>query len=559
MLTELSHILAYREQQQLFLFDKAYIAVVLFKVGGFSTLVARFIVQFFWNPTMAIILTAALLVTSTCLTWIAFRRSSSDWGIIPLCVIPALLMGASICDNALHFDALISWMMCIIALAVYSRIKSGRLLWGAVITLILYFSAGPAAIIFATTTFAVDCFQGRFKSFINILVALACAFIAYGFAWVPTLRDALTPSLFYDMDTSMSLLHWAPWIAIPVVAIIGEVFKFTTSKKGSALIVACALFAASFTACISNGSKYCTAQTATLFEYEYYTVNEDWNGLIKSCKRHEWMPITANYLNMALSYNGNLCDQLFKYDQRGPMSLIMTHDQRAVDITQAHIMFAMGNFSAAQVIAFNILMSLNGLCPAMVKMNAVIELLRGSYNVADKYLTLLEKTPHYRKWAKKKRDLLWNSSSLEADPFLGPRLNDFPDNGFALYGDPMTELYHVLEQNPSDKQAMQYALSYLMLAKDMNSICLLVDRFFGSPALQELPVPVQEAILFQSEYLRNVQGINHLSEQWCLSHGVKPETFSRFNSFQQASLQNGGKAPARFRGTFWYYLTAVQI
>ena len=182
-------------------------------------------------------------------------------------------------------------------------------------------------------------------------------------------------------------------------------------------------------------------------------------------------------------------------------------------------------------------------------MNALIEMMRGADEVADKYLTILEKAPHYRKWARQQRQ----------SPDIGSRRNSFPDSGFSMFGDPMTELYNVLECNSVDKQAMQYALSFLMLAKDMNSICQIVNRFYGSPALQELPATVQEAVLFQSEYLRNVENINTLDEVWCLEHGVTHETIRRFEAFKQASLQNGGKAPARFRGTFWYYLTAVQI
>ena len=61
--------LAYREQQQLFLFDKTYIWGTLLKVGGLATLLARFIVQFFWNPTVALVLTLLLLVFSAYMTW----------------------------------------------------------------------------------------------------------------------------------------------------------------------------------------------------------------------------------------------------------------------------------------------------------------------------------------------------------------------------------------------------------------------------------------------------------------------------------------------------------
>ena len=56
--------LAYREQQQLFIFDRTYLLGTLLKVGGLATLIARFIVQFFWNPTLALALTLLLLALS---------------------------------------------------------------------------------------------------------------------------------------------------------------------------------------------------------------------------------------------------------------------------------------------------------------------------------------------------------------------------------------------------------------------------------------------------------------------------------------------------------------
>ena len=39
--------LAFREQQQLFLFDKTYLVSCLFSLGGLATLSGRFVVQFF--------------------------------------------------------------------------------------------------------------------------------------------------------------------------------------------------------------------------------------------------------------------------------------------------------------------------------------------------------------------------------------------------------------------------------------------------------------------------------------------------------------------------------
>ena len=68
--------LAYREQQQLFLFDRTFLTGTLLKAGGLATLSARFVVQFFWNPAVAVLLTVALLGLGAWLLWASVRRSA---------------------------------------------------------------------------------------------------------------------------------------------------------------------------------------------------------------------------------------------------------------------------------------------------------------------------------------------------------------------------------------------------------------------------------------------------------------------------------------------------
>ena len=64
--------LAYREQQQLFIYDRTYLCGTLFKVGGLATLLARFIVQFFWNPKVAMAITLLLLALSVYMLSVSF-------------------------------------------------------------------------------------------------------------------------------------------------------------------------------------------------------------------------------------------------------------------------------------------------------------------------------------------------------------------------------------------------------------------------------------------------------------------------------------------------------
>ena len=551
--------LAYREQQQLFLFDKTYIWGTLLKVGGLATLLARFIVQFFWNPTVALVLTLLLLVLSAYMTWAFVRESRKDWKVIPLCLVPSIFIGASLADNSLHFEFLTSILLVQTGLLVYKNIKSKRIFWGIILTLLLYLTAGSAGILFAVCAALTGLIGERRRAtglwpLLFIPVAAACGVTAYLTAFVPTWSAAFTPALYYDLDASLPKVHWIGWVCLPVFLAL---LPFAKSRRLFVPGLTLALLA--FIPAKKITSKIEEKQPSLAYVFEHYADNEDWDGLIKACKEAPWLPRTANYLNMALAWKGELAEHLLDYDQRGPSALVMTTTDRAVDVAQAHIMLTMGNVAAAQDVAFNTLSSLNGYCPAMVKINSLVELMRGSYEVADKYLSLLERAPHYRKWAKEQRRFLDNDEAVEADPLLGNgRRNLTAVNHFIMYTDPMTELFPILDANPTEPRALEYGLCYLLLAKDLNSVKRFIMDYYSSPDSPELPRIAQEAMVFYSEYSRNMEGIEPFGRDWCYEHGVRPETVKRFEDYQKAAVA-GPVSLKSYKGTYWYYLVHTQI
>lgn len=551
--------LAYREQQQLFMFDKAYLMGTLLKVGGLAALLARFIVQFFWNPTVALVITVLLLALSSYMTWVAFRRDRKDWIIIPLCLVPACFIGLSLADNSLHFEYFTAILLVLAALIISKGIRNNRPVWGVLLTIFLYLSAGPAAILFvvcaACSHFRPDRESLGLWPMLYPVTAAACGAVMYLSAAVPTWSNAFTPSFYYDLDASMPVVHWVAWGALVAVSLVaGRKYK-PVFFAGAVLLLAAVFFAGRITRSVEKQS------TLASYEYEYYVANEKWDDLISSCRHHEWSFGTANYLNLALSQKGILTEDLLKYDQRGAASLIFMPPEKTVDVRLAHIMFAMGNMAAAQDVAFNALNTMTGYSPAMLKMNAEIEFMRGSYEVADKYLSLLAKSPHYKKWASDRHRFLWNDDAVETDPLLGAGRKDFPkEDGFSMFGNPIDELAKVVDANPSDKRAMDYYLSFLLLTKDIERLYKVVDNYWGAQSLQELPEAVQEALLFYSEYTRNFSGEEPVSPEWCMYHGVTSGTADRFRAFQQASLVSGGKtAPKGFHGTYWNYLLYTEI
>ena len=550
--------LAFREQQQLFLYEKTFLVQTLCTVGGLSTLSGRFFVQFFWSPTLALVITLGLLGLGAWLLWVSLREKRAQWQLLPLCLIPFVFLAASLSENAMHFSVLTAWLIALAALYVYTRIRANKVVWGLLLTVIVYLAAGPAALLFALCATIIGLWNKEWASAVLLPVALLCGLGAWLLGWVPTLEVAWTPAFYFDLDAAIPAAHWVPWAVLPLT-VLGCCF-IKKMKRIPVLITASAILLIALFPAFGMAKKAEDRQPGLTYEYEYYTVNEDWDGLIKACLQNDWIPHTAQYLNLALAWKGTLLDQMFQYDQRGPDGLIKMSDDRGVETSQAHIMFAMGNMAAAQDVAFNTLYSTEGFCPAMLKINAQVELMRGAYGVADKYLSLLEKAPHYRNWAQEQKHFLYNDEAVEADPLLGNGRRSWPKlEGFSMFESPLDELMRVIDANPGNNRGMEYALAYLLLAKDIKSVTGVVSRYYGQPGLLSLPVPVQEAVLFYSEYTRNVSGADVLGPDWCRAHGVTEETFQRFQQFQDASVKSGGKAPKGYKSSYWYYLLYKQI
>lgn len=549
--------LAYREQQQLFLFDKTYLLGTLLKVGGLSTLTGRFIVQFFWNPTVALCLTVMLLLLGGWMLWESVRRSLSDWVLLPVVLIPFVLLGGSLADNAVYFDVVPAWLFAVAAFRLYNHSSRARVWKGIILTVVLYLAAGPGALLFAVCAMVTDAFRRDWRGVLYPVLGLLCAWLAYRLAWVPTLSAAWTPALFYNIDASFPAWHWAAWISLPVCVLLCETLKRMRVKRWVPLVAGLAVLGLSLIPA-DQIRKQSDAEMENLgYELEYYTCKEDWDGLIEACMHAPWLPRTANYLNMAFAWKGELSEKLLYFDQRGPSALILSTTNRAVDIATAHMMFTMGNMAGAQDVSFNLLNSLQGLCPAMLKMNAQIELMRGTYEVADKYLSLLEKAPHYRGWARAHRRFLFDDAAVEADPLLGNgRRNLSAENGFVMYSDPIGELFPILDVNPGDARAREYGLCYQLLRKDLNSVKHFIEDYYKDG--EALPRIAQEAMVFYSEYLRNMGGTESFGLDWCYAHGVTPETVRRFVAYQQAAVA-GKNSLQKFRGTYWYYLIHTEI
>lgn len=545
MITDLPYILSYREQQQLFLFDWSYISDTLFQAGGASTLTGRFLVQFFYSPA------AAVVLTLLCLAGIAWLHRRQQ----PLIVAPLLFLLASLADYHLHFDVVAACLFASGGLAIWERSRH-RIIAGVIIPIVLFLLAGSGAFLFSVSALALSLGRGRWEGTVPVAVSLLTGAVALSLNVIPTFGHAISPVFFYDVSSSMPGFHLLFWVLIPV-AVLLSTLSVSFLEKRTALVASGLLVLVAVPFAWSVFAKQGKGGAFNIYKYEFYGVRGEWDKLEKVTKDRLIYPVTANWHYLAKSYKGTLLKDLMKNRHNREYDLIFIPEDKNTYSVLPHVLFRMGNMAAAQNVSYNLLFASCGCNPSMLKMQTDIELMRGNYKVAEKYISMLERSLNYKKWAKERSGFLNDDSAVEADAELSRGRMDFPEvQGFTTPLYPMHAIYAILRTNPSDNVAMEYGLAYLLLAKDIVNVAGFVDEFYGTPGLQSLPVCAQEAICFFADYqqhLAHEPAYSHMDMDWCLTHGVEAQTISRMRAFQDASLRSGGKAPQGFRGTYWYF------
>lgn len=627
-------VLLFRGHQEMFLFDWTYIKGILLHPGGLAELIAKFLVQFF---TVGWVGPAVTLVTLGLNAWMVWRimertactggrfaeygdgalgqaqslrqvgvvrqahqpvepqrpegesRRPVVWGIFPLCLLPSVFLAVSLLDYYSFYQGLIAYVAAVFCLMEYSKIKSDRvpLIAGCAMTVGLFFLAGSVALLFAVRALLFDIFVKRRNALLSVVypvlnIALGLLMIHSG--QIATILDAFTPRMYYELDIlKMPEIQFVSWVMLSVCIFIAAVSRRIIVKGGVAKVgvsVLCAVVV--ILSLVSFTDAYKSDAKTRLYRLECLATNEDWDRILKLYGNDVRSQAEANYRNLALARKGFLVEDLFKYRQNGPLSLICdVKSQNDIDLLRlSRVLFAMGNMAAAQSTAFNADQAFGDHVPSMLRMVLQIDLMRGSYATAGKYIRLMEKSLGHSEGATSQRRFLGDDEAVMNDELLGNGRRDLQcEDAFVLYTNPMDDLFRIVDANPSDRMAMEYALSYLLLAKDMDNVVEFVAKHYGDPALRELPAPVQECLLFYSDYYgtmdvdfaashgmpaEEVARRQSYNLDWCLAHGVTSESLAGFQSFKErygkALRSSDPKSSlSSFRNTFWYYLLFTQI
>ena len=543
----------YIEQSQLFLFSEAYIRNKLLLPGGFSMLVAEFLVQFFIRPYVGALVTAVLLTGVGVCTAGIVKRIAPVSGLFILYVLPMLALLFMHFDFNYRVQGTVCYLMMMALLCGYMRIRNDlfRLVAGCVLVPVLFWLAGSIAVLF-------EGLRKTPKWYISLIGVAEVLLLGVGtvyFSLMGEYRWVFGPDLYYHYTLHPKEIIYYSWICLPLVFLVAFFIRNKNSLSGKKWRagISCIAQLAMIAAVLWWGMpKYSDAKTLKLKKLDYFARTEQWDKTIEECKGKLTNFLYMCHLNMALANKGELSDKMFNFDQRGPQGLLVQWNKSEnISCMLSDIYFTMGATASSQEMAFEGYVSaMEDGNPRMLKRLVQTNLIYGTYPVAEKYISILEKTYAYRDWAQSQRKYLYNDEVVESDPILGTRRRMLPDrNSLAMIKGLAGDLALFLEKGPANSAALQYLGAMYLLAKDLEGFKALVEKYYGTEFLPVLPVHFQEAVIVMSEK----------EPDYWKRFNVSETIVARFTDYKKQVLANrnnsaiAGLLNRSYGNTYWFY------
>lgn len=550
----------YIEQSQLFLFSEAYIGNKLVLPGGFSMLVAEFLVQFFIRPYIGPLVTAALLTGVGICTAGIVKRIAPASGLFILYVLPVLALLFMHFDFNYRVQGTVCYLMMTALLCGYMRIRNDlfRLVAGCVLVPVLFWLAGSIAVLFAGMACLFEGLQKTPKWYISLIGVAEVLLMGIGtvyFSLMGEYRWVFGPDLYYHYTLHPKEIIYYSWICLPLVFLVAFFLRNRKGLSGKKLFagISCVVQLAMIGIVLWWGiPKYSDAKTLRLKKLDYFARTEQWDKTIEECKGKLTNFLYMCHLNMALANKGELSDKMFNFDQRGPQGLLVQWNKSEnISCMLSDIYFTMGATASSQEMAFEGYVSaMEDGNPRMLKRLVQTNLIYGTYPIAEKYISILEKTYAYRDWAESQRKYLYNDQAVESDPVLGTRRRMLPDrNSLAMIDGLTGDLELFLEKEPANSAALQYLGAMYLLAKNLEGFKVLMEKYYGTEFLPALPVHFQEAVIVMSEKEPDYWKRFNISETIVARFAdYKKQVLANRNNSALAGLLNRS-----YGNTYWFY------
>ena len=547
-----------QEEGQLFIPTWPRLQDQLRQVGGCCAIAGQAIVQYYRMPMVAVAVHTLLALTlglSVYRLLQGIRRADYN---LPLALFPVFIVLKMSVRASYLVDGTITLALMALAALPLLRWRTGRAiaLYGVCATLLLYAIAGPLALCFAPlyalATALLHAGDGRrAQGAWSLLPAVACYLLGPRWGVPVSLAEGFRPEEYVEIQAlpdayiyyKVGLLCVALWAGALLASFLLARLDNVSRWRSVGLTAVCLLGA------IGLG-RYSLPDTLDIQnrmadEVAYLARERQWDALARRFRGKEMRDyISLNYLNMALAQKGQLAESMFTFDQRGTKSLVTPWNQTFfVSKMLCDVHFHIGDLALAESYAMDAMaQAKRGGSAWMLRRLAQINLLRGEWEVARKYIRLLAEMPLYRAWARKAEGYIGHPERMENDPELRGKTLP-PARTDNLFGLMTTEA--LWSSHPAGSIGWEYLGCHYLLAKDLPGF----RAFIEASGARELPRHFQEAWLIA----------NDTPDSSALHPAIRPEIARRYEQLRELlSIRSASDVDMRavyqtFGDTYWFY------
>ena len=439
------HHLHYQEQFQLFLFDSTYAWEIIRLPGGVSDLLGRFCTQFFLYAWVGAFIIALLLSVVQLLTLRLIHSHLSP-------LTSHLFYGLSFVPSFLL------WLFLLDENALLGGV------WAVLLTLV--------------AIWGLVCLPSGWGRRIGILVIIPILYWMVGPYW--------NGSHYQRYPTVLPTLLYAAWLSAIILPLIMIVIRGKKPENNSVAKHSLTSHLLSLTSFVLVSAvmgwfvwKNANFKAEKVMRYDFMARYQQWNRILETInaeKPNNQVGVTVQ--NLALAMHGELVNRLFDYNQNGIAGLLPDVQSDATSpLPTAEAFYQLGMIYVAQRTVFEAQEAILDFQKSArcYKRLAQTNLIIGSYEVARKYLTALQKTLFYRDWANETLPLLGNEEAIAKHSEYG-RLRQFAYDEDFYFSDHVTPemLESLFFSNTDNRLAFEYLRAYYVLTGDRENYTKLL-------------------------------------------------------------------------------------
>lgn len=529
-------LLYHMEQYSLFPHSREFFTECMEQPGGLLQYAGAFLTQFCHYPWLGALMIAATLCLLACLTRRALRLGEGSWALSYLPSLMVLLFIARLdysvylmSSYGLLFSQTIGLSAAMALLLAFRKWIEGSKaeVFAAGLTVVVFYPLIGAYAFLAALLMALSS-KDRKAVVTGTMVIASAATIAFC-SLVPGVYERLHRRYLYfaglpylDFEDNISAL--VP-VGVAAVSVLILPLAGRLSQKPSAAIAAAT---AILVACLTNYDSNFKAVLAM----EKACLDQDWDKVL-SIARKSGNPTRAQvlYRNIALYQKGRLTEDMFSYpDGCEPFHTGAQFPLSYVSAVPALHYCGMANSSDRYAMETSSTYTKNIF---FYKYQAKNALVRGEYDLARRYIDIVDRNWFQGGWTRRYRALADNPESIAADSEFAPTLalTHVNSNTFDIV-EPLELMIfrRFSDQDYVNEQIYEWQMACYMMWKDPSNVMYcFFQRARLMPGAHISQGIAEAAILFAStsgdpSMVQNVTGLLHEHQA----------TLRRFNSFSNS-------------------------